>query len=513
MIPKKIILNDYVFQNQYYIAGHYDFKINVEYENGKSDDIVRRYSDIRYLYKTLILKCPGCLIPNIPSKSIWLKINYGNNEQMIDRKEGITEFLTYLVNHKILKRNKYVINFFSKDYKRNDNSSNNNHSSNNNNDSDDDFDFNSNINNENNDDDDDKKENNKNNSDDEDIEPSQEFIEEYNNRKKGIVSKGKKLIGNMFNYVMSYAGSSNNKENEEEKENNKNNNNEQSNLFYKKLSKEDYDFINKKSKELGENFEINEYNEKINRLNEGVKNIIQNLEKISIIRDKNIHALENIVNNDNNYRNINRENKNIKISKDNNIDTYDDKDEEENCENCESYKINNHKSNINKIRQHCVIQRGFLNKKGPSITKIKKYQILLEGLLDIYSRKKEHINFLGRLHSQKEEMEKYKQNNGVMDPVSKNKIDELENKIIHEIKFIKKINKDLKYEIERYKENQEDIYILINSLFKDKSNSIKSCLENLNKSNEEDFEVNVEKSNLNKDYIKEYIDEKNEDEF
>ena len=511
MIPKKIILNDYVFQNQYYIAGHYDFKINVEYENGKSDDIVRRYSDIRYLYKTLILKSPGCLIPNIPSKSIWLKINYGNNEQMIDRKEGITEFLTYLVNHKILKRNKYVINFFSKDYKRNDNSSNNNHSSNNNNDSDDDFDFNSNINNENNDDDDDKKENNKNNSDDEDIEPSQEFIEEYNNRKKGIVSKGKKLIGNMFNYVMSYAGSSNNKENEEEKENNKNNNNEQSNLFYKKLSKEDYDFINKKSKELGENFEINEYNEKINRLNEGVKNIIQNLENISNIRKKNIHAMDSIVNNDNNYRSLNKENKTIKINKDSSIDTYDENDDDDD-EICQKKKNNNHKNNINKIRQDCIIQRGFLNKKEQNLTKIKKYQNLLDGLLDIYSRKKEHINYLGRLHSQKEEMEKYKESKGVIDPIKKSKIDEIEKKLKNEIKFIKKINKDLKYEIERYKENQEDIYILINSIFKDKSSSIKNCIENLNKNNYDDPEDNEEQSNLKKEKSKN-LDEKNEDDF
>lgn len=514
MIPKEITLNNYKFQNQYYITGHYDFQIKVEYENEQTDDISRRYSDIRSLYKTLILKCPGCLIPNIPSKSIWLKINYGNKEQMIDRMEGIREFLTHLVKHKILRKNKYVKNFFSKDYKGNANSSNNNNSSNNKDDSDDDDDFfGSNIRNENNDED--KKENDKDISDDEDIEPSKEFIEEYNNKKKGIVSKGKKLIGNMFNYVMSYASSSNNNEDEEEKENNKNNNNEVSNVFSQKLSKEDYDFINKKSIELGENFEINEYNEKINRLNEGIKNIIQNLEQISIIRDKNIHALENIINNDNNYRNLFKENKSIKINKNNNIDTYDDNDNDiDEDENCESNKINNHKNNISKIRQHCVIQRGFLNKKEPNIAKIKKYQILLDGLLDIYSRKKEHINFLGRLHSQKEEMEKYKKNNGVMDPISKSKIDELENKLTHEIKFIKKINKDLKYEIERYKENQEDIYILINSLFNDKSNSIKNCIENLNKTNlEEDFEVNVDKSNLKKNKNKEYIDEKNEDEF
>ena len=514
MIPKKIIKIDYIFQNEYYIAGHYDFNIKLEYENNKTDEISKRYTDRRNLYKTLILKCPGCLIPNIPSKSIWLKINYGNNEQMIDRKEGITEFLTYLVKHKILRKNKYVILFFSKSNKSNDKSSKINNSSTNNDSDDEDFDFDSNINNEEKDNDnDDKKENDKNNSDDENVEPSQEFIEEYNNRKKGIVSKGKKIIGNMFNYVMSYASSNNNNEEEEEKENNKNNNNEINNVFYKKLSKEDFDFINKKSKELGENFEINEYNEKINRLNEGVKNIIQNLENISNIRKKNIHALDSIVNNDNNYRNLHKENKNknIKINKDSNIDTYDENDDDD--ENCENKKINEHKNNINKIRQHCTIQRGFLNKKETTLTKIKKYQSLLDGLLDIYTRKKEHINYLGRLHSQKEEMEKYKENKGVMDPITKGKIDEIEKKLKNEIKFIKKINKDLKYEIERYKENQEDIYILINSLFKEQSNSIKNCIENLNKTNCDYIEVNEEKSNLKKIKTKESIDEKNDDDF
>ena len=175
-------------------------------------------------------------------------------------------------------------------------------------------------------------------------------------------------------------------------------------------------------------------------------------------------------------------------------------------------KNNNHKNNISKIRQNCIIQRGFLNKKEQNLTKIKKYQNLLDGLLDIYSRKKEHINYLGRLHSQKEEMEKYKESKGVIDPIKKSKIDEIEKKLKNEIKFIKKINKDLKYEIERYKENQEDIYILINSLFKDKSSSIKNCIENLNKNNYDDPEDNEEQSNLKKEKSKN-LDEKNEDDF
>ena len=233
MIPREITLNNYIFQNQYYITGHYDFQIKVEYDNGKTDDISRRYSYIRNLYKTLILKCPGCLIPNIPSKSIWLKINYGNKEQMIDHMEGIREFLTHLVKHKILRKNKYVINFFSKYYQGNAKSSKNNNPSKNNNDSDDDDIFDSNIKNEENDNPDDRD---KNKSDDEDLEPHKELIEEYNNQIKGIVSKGKKLIGNTFSYFMSYTSSRNNNEDEEEKDNNKNNNNEVSNFFYTRLS-------------------------------------------------------------------------------------------------------------------------------------------------------------------------------------------------------------------------------------------------------------------------------------
>ena len=488
MIPKEINLNTYKFQNDYYITGHFDFEINVEYENNPSKTINRRYSDIRNLYKTLILKSPGCLIPNIPNKSLWLKINYANKEQMIDRMEGIKEFLNHLINHKILRKNKYVISFFSSNYKR----TSSNSSKNDKNDSDDDFNIRESSNSyknkndyiKNSDDNDDS---------DKDFEPLKDFIEEYINKKKGIVSKGKELFGNMLNYVMSYASSNKKEENEE---NNNNNNNEEnnniSNTFYKKLSKEDYEYIKKKMKELGEDFEINEYNEKINRLNEGIKNIIQNFKKLSTIREKNIHCLENIINNDNYYRN-NKKDKidKINININNNVDRYDDGDTEPE-KSSEDNKINNHKDNISKIRQHCVIQRGFLNKIEQSLTKIKKYQKLLEGLLDIYSRKKEHLNFLGRLHSQKAELEKQKNEKDLIDPIIKNKIDEIESKLEYEIKFIKKINKDLKYEIEKYKDNQEDIYIFINSLYKDKSISIKNCLENLNKSNINDFEDNVE---------------------
>ena len=114
MIPKQVTLKEIKFENQYYVTGHFNFIFMVSYDDNDSEQkIIRRYNDIRSLYKTLLLKSPGCRIPDIPNKSIWLKINYGNESQVKERQEGIMEFLNHLVQHKILRKNKYVIKFFS----------------------------------------------------------------------------------------------------------------------------------------------------------------------------------------------------------------------------------------------------------------------------------------------------------------------------------------------------------------------------------------------------------------
>ena len=509
MIPKEITLRKWKFQSEYYVTGHFDFEIEVEYEDKSKKSIYRRYSEIRSLYKTLILKCPGCLIPNIPDKSIWFQINYENQEQMNERMEGIRDFLTYLIKHKTLRKNKEVIYFFSQNYKRKNeaNSSSSNKDNKNkdkekdDSDEDDDFDFQSSFDN-------DKKNGKKNDDnndiDDEDIEPLKEYVEEYTNKNKGIITKGKKILGNFYNNVKSYISSNNNNNNEGEKD--ENNNYNLNNTMFKRLNKEDEEFIKKKTKELGEDFDINDYNEKINRLNEGVKNIIENFEKLIVLKNKKIKALENIVNNDKNQ---------LKLIKRKNKEDFDDDDDKNET------KIISHKMNIGKMREYYNIQQKYLNKSvNENLNHIKKYQILLQELLDIYTRKKEHINFLGRLHSQKCELEKQKENNNSAPNILQNKLDELKNNINHEIKFIKKINKDLKYEIEQYKNNQEDIYIYINSLFKEKSNTIKSSIEILNKENldidkeeEKDDKENKSKDIKGKKPIQEYIDDNEGDDF
>ena len=114
MIPRKVTIQEMKFESQYYVTGHFNFILKVEYDDNNSEQtIIRRYNDIRSLYKTLKLKSPGCRIPDIPDKSIWLKINYGNENQRKEREEGIKEFLDHIVQHKILRKNKYVIKFFS----------------------------------------------------------------------------------------------------------------------------------------------------------------------------------------------------------------------------------------------------------------------------------------------------------------------------------------------------------------------------------------------------------------
>ena len=495
MIPKKVILDKILFKSEYYVTGHFEFKFKVEYDdNDTQQEITRRYNDIRSLYKTLKLKSPGCRIPDIPDKSIWLKINYGNQSKMNERQEGIMEFLNHLVEHKILRKNKYVIKFFSsteKDFSYKNNLKNQKDSSEVNEDSDDEFksnilDIKS--------DKDEKGGNNINYLDEDDIEPLEDFITEYNNKNKGLFSKGKKMVGDAIKFVKNYANNTGKKNEEGEDENNINESNDSSmsSFFLKKLTKDDHDFIKKKTKELGEDFDVNDYNEKINKLNEGVNNIIQNLEKINTARKKSLDFLKEIVNKDKDIKILNKK----KV-----VDEF-DINEDDNKEN--NIDIN-HKKYIKKISKYCTIQGGFLDKTvEENIKKVKKYQSLLKELLDIYSRKSEHLNYLGRLHSQKDELEKQKENNKVDNPMTTIKIEELNKKLEHEIKFIKKLNKDLKYEIEIFKNNkQKDIYVYINNIYKEKNNKIKDSIEYLNKEKLEDEEeinfddINNEKSDSN----------------
>jgi len=522
MIAKKINKTELKFENQYYVTGHYIFEFLVTYDDDSEKKIYRRYKDIRSLYKTLLLKSPGCRIPSIPSKTIWLKINIANEAQKNERKKGITEFLDYIIQHKILSKNKYVIKFFSQNEKsfsyKNNLKSEKSGNDKNNDDSDDDFDSSiMNI-------DDEKKEKEKNlnnisNSDDndydlDDIEPLDDYITEYENKNKGIVSKGKKLIGNVYNLVKNYTNNGNKKNEDGEEENNINENKDEnmSSFFIKKLTKDDFEYIKQKSKNLGEDHDINDYNDKINRLNDGVKMILENFEKLGSTRKKSIYALKEIVNKDKDIIKLNNNS--------NNQNDLFDINENENVERKENDIDKNHKNYIKKISKYCAIQMGFLDKDfEENINKIKKHQKLLQELSDIYSRKKEHINYLGRLHSQFLDIKKQKESSDLENPVLNIKMEESEKKLKHETMFIKKLNKDLKYEIELYKkEKHKEIYELINSIYKTKQQIMKDSIDFINKENldneeEQKSEINNDINNINNDNKIEYLDDKKDDDF
>ena len=178
----------------------------------------------------------------------------------------------------------------------------------------------------------------------------------------------------------------------------------------------------------------------------------------------------------------------------------------------------NHKRYIKKLSKYCTIQTGFLSTSvEETIHKVKKYQSLLKELLDIYARKSEHLNYLGRLHSQKDEMEKQRENDKFGNPMLKIKIEEMEKKLEHEIKFIKKLNKDLTYEIEIFKNNkQKDIYVYINNVYKEKINKMKDSLDYIYKEKlDDEEEPNIEQSNIDNgnSNIKGKSDEKIDDDF
>ena len=111
-IPKEIISIDYKYKKNSMISGYYYFEIEIQNEKFQTTILYKRYSQIKELCRLLKLKCPGCLIPKIRSKSFLSKLTISDEE----KKKIITDvekFLIYLINHPILVRSNIVSDFFS----------------------------------------------------------------------------------------------------------------------------------------------------------------------------------------------------------------------------------------------------------------------------------------------------------------------------------------------------------------------------------------------------------------
>ena len=498
--PIEVSIQDYKLESKYMMKSYYYFEIKVYYEDEKDNLLKRRYGQIRELYKTLLLKCPGCLIPKIPSKTFVMKYFHITEEERLKIKSDIEKFLKYLIKHPILIENKFALNFFYdvkpikqnldiKKMKTED-------------EDDDDDDSGDAISiNKNSDKDNNKEKENKGDSgfniddfeviekedykdlfkDEDENELLNMFLEEENNKNKGLFLKSKDILSSAYKYLMINPDENNN-------EVNKNigvNSGEASIIFSggSKFQENDLDFIKLNYKELGESMEISEYGKDIMRICEGIDYLIKNFMNEANIKEKKAKSLSNIINIFNEVKKIDSKN-NIKKKlnerkEENNNDFEDVEKNEQNIieekeslgNNKEKWEIKILEADINKIKEYSSINNKFINDDlKPAIEQMIEYKETVEGLLNIFYRKKNHIQFLMKLQSQYSESEKRKNLTEENDPNKKlieKDINFFLNKIDLEKKFIHKLNENLKYEINKFREERENkIYTFINDLYK-----------------------------------------------
>ena len=502
--PIEVSVQDYKLESKYMVKGYYNFEIKVKYENELDTLLKKRYSEIKKLYKTLLLKCPGCLIPKIPSKTFVMKYFHITEEERLKIKSNIEKFLKYIIKHPILIENKFVLNFFYEGKSMNQNLHISKMKTDDEDDDDDDSGELININ-KNKDEDDDKEKENKDSSginlddfeviekedykdlfkDEEENELLNMFLEEENNKNKGLFSTSKDILSSAYKYLMIYPDENNN-------EVNKNigvNSGETSIILSgsSKFQENNYDFIKLNYKELGESMEVSEYGKDIMRICEGIDYLIKNFINEVNIKEKKTKSLNNIINifnevkkidNQNNIKkNLNEKNSNKKEENNNEFKDIEKKEqniiEEKDDQNTnkEKWEVKILEADINKIKEYSSINNNFINDDlKPAIEQMIEYKTTVEGLLNIFYRKKNHIQFLMKLQSQYTESEKRKNLTEENDPNKKiieKDINFLRNKIDLEKKFINKLNENLKYELNKFKEEKGNkIYTYINDLYK-----------------------------------------------
>ena len=548
--PKELLIQDYKYQSKSMVKGYYYFEIKITYDNDLIDVIKKRYSHIKKLYKTLLLKCPGCLIPKLPNKTFIMKHIHMTNEEKSEIKEKIEKFLIYIINHPILKECKYVLNFFSnenKSIKRNQtlNTKNMKLLDDDDEEEDDNDDLeSSSIDNEKiNKSDNIKKVGLKKEIEIDDFEVIEKddytdlfkeenenellnlFLEEENNKNKGLVSKSKDILITTYNYLKNYSEETTNGS-----EMNKNQGQISSEtsiiLSGSNFQEKDFDFIKSNFNELGEDMSINDYGQEIMRIQEGVEYLIKNFENEVNINEKKTNSLDNILtifnemkNLDNNLNKKNNDKKKEDDDKDDFILKNEDEDENKEIDknnNKEDWEIKLLNNDINKIKNFSIINKKYIKDDLRStIDEMIEYKTTIEGLKDIFGRKKNHIQFLLKLQSQLSENEKRNElteNNDSKKQIIKD-INFIKKIIEEEKLFINKLNKNLKYEIDKFKKEQENnIYIFINNLFK---NDYLKKIEIYNIINKEiSFDIDLENSStikgetVNSDSENEQIDNK-----
>ncbi len=445
-IPKEVIIKNYINQDN-----HYYYKIDVEYcGDFPIEQIKKRHSDIRKLYKLLLLKYPGCLIPKFESKTLTMKYIMITEEERKQLKLNANKFLNYVITHPILNKTNTVLGFLSKDYKPITNNTSItqyvNEDDNNDNNENADLSLLS-LSNES-----DNKEKKKDFDDFEIIEKEDYkdlfeeeeknellgmFLKEENYENKGIISQPYNIIMFPVKYFTKYSSGK-----DSDNYNQQNDYQNESKIFGgSNLQEKDFEFIKNNQSDLGENFEINNYEKEIMKYCNGIEYLIINYEKEMNIYDKKNKALNNIINlfeKDNKQENKKDSQKEDKKNKDD-FENVDDK-EKDNTDNDDKEKENKEKDNkdndnkdnddeekdnkdygdtenytnykekmdmkiffnqINKMKKYTKLSNDYIgNDLKKTIDELKDYKNIVEGLMDIFIRKKKHIHFLLHLHSQ-----------------------------------------------------------------------------------------------------------------
>jgi hypothetical protein len=433
-----------------------------------------------------------------------MKYFHITDEERLKIKSNIEKFLKYLIKHPILKENKFVLNFFCEGKSMNQNLNINKMKTEDEDDDDDDSGEVISVNKSNDKDNNNKEKENNNDSgfnlddfeviekedykdlfkDEEENELLNMFLEEENYKNKGLFSKSKDMLSSAYKYLMINPDENNN-------EINKNvgvNSGEASIILSggSKFQENEFDFIKLNYKELGESMEVSDYGKDIMRICEGIDYLIKNFMNEANIKTKKAKSLNNIINIFNEVKKIDNQNNIKKNLNEKKSDKKEENNEFENVEknekniieekenqntNKEKWEVKILDADINKIKEYSSISNKFINDDlKPAIEQMNEYKTTVEGLLDIFYRKKNHIHFLMKLQSQFTESEKRKNLTEENDPNKKlieKDINFLRNKIDLEKKFINKLNENLKYELNKFREEKENkIYTFINDLYK-----------------------------------------------
>lgn len=198
-----------------------------------------------------------------------------------------------------------------------------------------------------------------------------------------------------------------------------------------------------------ENIELNKDKEKLERLLTGLKDLIENIKKHLEVNEKKTQAIGSLVDlaKQMNYKGINYK----QLSEENGDDFGTDQSNKQECN-----QQKNLEQNLEMLTSYYRKSMDYKNKLDSNIlTRLKEYKIELEGIIEIFARKKQHDEQLMQLEDKKED----KNSDGT----------NIENAIEIKKEFIGNLIQQLKYEIDKFQTmNESKLITIIKDFYIDK---------------------------------------------